>query len=61
MMALNVELRKTTTLNAKTDNTALNAKQKRDMIAPNVELRTNDDFKRQNEDATLNTKMRIRL
>ena len=31
------------------------------MMAPNVELRTNDDSERQFEDVALNTKMRIRL
>ena len=42
--------------NAKTKNTTLNAKRKRDMMAPNVEPRTNDVC--QNEDATLNVKMK---
>ena len=48
-------------LNTKTENTALNVKQKRDMMALNVELRINDDSKCQNENATLNIKMKTRL
>ena len=48
-----------TALNVETENATLNAKRKRDMIALNVELRTNDDSKRQTEDVALNAKMRI--
>lgn len=47
MIALNVET-ENTTLNTKTENTALNTKRKRDMMALNVELRTNDGSERQN-------------
>ena len=31
------------------------------MVAPNVELRTNDGSERQIEDAALNSKMKMRL
>ena len=31
------------------------------MVAPNVELRTNDGSERQTEDAALNAKMKMRL
>ena len=47
MIDLNVET-ENTTLKPKTKNTALNVKRKRDMMALNVELRTNDDSERQN-------------
>ena len=47
MIDLNVET-ENTTLKAKTENTAMNVKRKRDMMALNVELRTNDDSERQN-------------
>ena len=47
MIDLNVET-ENTTLKAKTENTALNVKRKRDMMALNVELRTNNGSERQN-------------
>ena len=40
---------------------ALKVKQKRDMMALNVELRINDNSECQNENATLNVKMKTRL
>ena len=47
MIDLNVET-ENTTLKDKTENTTLNVKRKRDMMALNVELRTNDGSKCQN-------------
>ena len=47
-------------MNAKTENTALNAKRKIDMMALNVKLRINDISESQTEYATLNIKMKIR-
>ena len=31
------------------------------MVAPNIELKTNDDSERQTKDAVLNAKMKIQL
>ena len=38
---------------------ALNAKRKRDMMALNAELRTNDGFEHQTKDVALNAKMKM--
>ena len=41
------------------ENVTLNVKQKRYVMALNVELRTNDGSERQTEEAALNAKMKI--